>query len=113
PEPRSMRDGDLPAGWGMATASYPVNRFPTTARVTLRADGTALVETGSQDLGTGTYTILTQLAAEALGLPTDRVTTRIGDSDLPEAGVSGGSSTAASAGSAVALAAQAVRAKLA
>src|SRR6266852_1315486 len=104
-----MRAGDRLVGWGMATASYPVWVFPASARVRLLADGRALVQTGSQDLGTGTYTVMTQVAADTLGLPVEQVQVDLGDSDLPKASTSGGSSTAASVGSAVYLAARAAR----
>src|SRR6185312_2328473 len=101
PKPRSMRDGKLLVGWGMASATYPVNLFPASARVTAAADGTALVEVGTQDLGTGSYTVFGQLAAKLLGLAVEKVKCRIGDTLLPPAGVSGGSSTVGSVGSAV------------
>lgn len=105
PKPRSMRDGKLLVGWGMASATYPVHLFPASARVTAAADGTALVEVGTQDLGTGSYTVFGQLVAELLGLPVEKVKCRIGDTLLPPAGVSGGSSTVGSVGSAVRIAA--------
>ena len=101
PEPRSMRDGKLLVGYGMATATYPVNRAPAHVYVRLTPDGKALVTSGCLDIGTGTYTIMTQLAADALGLPLDRVKFELGDTRMPEAPVSGGSQTAASVGSAV------------
>jgi xanthine dehydrogenase YagR molybdenum-binding subunit len=101
PEPGSMRQGRLLVGYGMATASYPANVRPAAARATLNADGSVLVECGTQDLGTGSYTILAQIAADALGVQMDRVRVKIADSWLPEAGGSGGSTSAASAGSAV------------
>src|SRR2546430_844253 len=113
PKPRTMRDGKLLVGWGMASATYPVHLFPASARVTAAADGTALVEVGTQDLGTGSYTVFGQLAAELLGLPVEKVKCRIGDTLLPPAGVSGGSSTVGSVGSAVRLAAEKLIAELA
>lgn len=112
PAPGSMRDGRLWVGWGMATATYPARQSPASARVTLRKDGRVVVQTGSQDLGTGTYTILSQIAADTLGVPLERVRTEIGDTALPETPVSGGSQTAASTGSAVKLAALELRQKL-
>jgi xanthine dehydrogenase YagR molybdenum-binding subunit len=96
-----MTDGHLLIGMGMATACYPTRRSPAGATARVFADGTALVEAGTQDLGTGTYTIMTQVAADALGLPLPRVTFRLGDTMFPETPVSGGSQTAASVGSAV------------
>jgi xanthine dehydrogenase YagR molybdenum-binding subunit len=101
-QPRSMRDGKELVGWGMATATYPARQFPgATCRARVRADGTALVQTASHDLGTGTYTIMTQIAADALGLPVDAISFELGDTALPEAPLSAGSMTAASVGPAV------------
>jgi xanthine dehydrogenase YagR molybdenum-binding subunit len=107
--PRSMRDGRWLVGWGMATATYPARQSASSAVARLRPDGTALVQAGSQDLGTGTYTIMTQVAADALGLPVERVRFELGDTALPETPVSGGSQTASSTGSAVKAAALALR----
>jgi xanthine dehydrogenase YagR molybdenum-binding subunit len=101
PAPRSMRDGRLLVGYGMATSTYPSNRRPANARVVLMANGEAVVQSGTQDLGTGTYTIMAQLAADELGLPIERVRFELGDSRFPKAPVSGGSMTAASVGPAV------------
>jgi xanthine dehydrogenase YagR molybdenum-binding subunit len=113
PRPRSHRDGNELVGWGMATASYPARQMgPASARVRLRPDGTILVQVGTQDLGTGTYTILAQIAADALAMPLDRITIQIGDTTFPEAGVSGGSTTAATVGPAVHDACTALKAKL-
>lgn len=109
PTPRSMRDDGWLVGWGMATATYPTYRFPASALVRLHPDGRAMVQTGSQDLGGGTYTVMTQVAAEVLGLPIEQVTVAMGDSELPAAPVSGGSNTTASVGSAVYNAALSVR----
>ncbi|HVY47631.1 MAG TPA: xanthine dehydrogenase family protein molybdopterin-binding subunit, partial [Minicystis sp.] len=112
PEPRSMRDGDVLVGWGMATATYPAHLRPASARARLADDGRAVVLAGSQDLGTGTYTIMTQIAADALGVPVERVHFDLGDTDMPETPTSGGSTTAASVGSAVHAAGVAVRKQL-
>ena len=79
------------------------------AKVTLDAAGHATVATDMTDIGTGSYTILTQIAAELLGLPVDRVTTTLGDTDLPPAAGSGGSWGAGSAGSSVYLACEKIR----
>ncbi|HLK55195.1 MAG TPA: xanthine dehydrogenase family protein molybdopterin-binding subunit [Chthonomonadaceae bacterium] len=111
-QPRSLRDGDELVGYGMATAAYPTRRSPASARARMLPDGTAVVQCGTQDIGTGTYTVMTQLAAETLGLPPQRVRCELGDTDLPEGPHSGGSQTAASAGSAVYLACQELRTKL-
>jgi xanthine dehydrogenase YagR molybdenum-binding subunit len=104
PAPRSMRDGHHLVGWGMATATYPSNQRPSSARATLRQDGTALVVAGTQDIGTGTYTIMTQIAADTLALPVEAVRFDLGDTAYPETPVSGGSMTASSTGSAVKMA---------
>lgn len=109
PAPGSMRAGRALVGWGMATATYPANRQPAKASATILADGTAVVRSGSHDLGTGTYTVMTQIAAEALGLPADRVRFELGDTALPQAPVSGGSMTVASVGPAVYAAARTAR----
>ncbi len=111
-EPRSMREGRELVGWGMATAVYPTRRSASNASARLNADGTFSVDAGTQDLGTGTYTIMTQIAAQSFGVPPNRVKFRLGDTLLPQTPVSGGSQTAASTGSAVYLAAQALREKL-
>ena len=111
-EPRSMREGHELVGYGMATGIWEALMMPHSARATLTADGRLEVASATADIGTGTYTILTQIAADALGLPMERVTTRLGDSTLPTAPVEGGSWTAASAGSAVHLACLKVREKL-
>ncbi len=110
--PGSMRNGRWQVGLGMGTATYPTNRSPAEALCRLMADGTALVQCGSQDLGTGTYTVMTQVAADALGLPLGKVRFELGDSRLPKAPVSGGSQTAASVAPAVQAACQAARQKL-
>jgi xanthine dehydrogenase YagR molybdenum-binding subunit len=95
-QPGATVDGDWLVGTGMATASYPAHRSPAKARVRLLADGTAEVDCASQDLGTGTYTIMAQVAADELGLPIEKIKARLGDSTQPEAPVSGGSQSAAS-----------------
>jgi xanthine dehydrogenase YagR molybdenum-binding subunit len=111
PEPRSMRDGHYLIGQGMAAAIYTHWRWPGKARVTLNGDGSALVEAAAHDIGTGTYTIMAQVAADALGVPPDRVNVRLGDTRLPESHPAIGSSTTANATAAVMLAAQSAREK--
>ena len=111
-EPRSMRDGNVLIGWGMATSTYPTHRMPAAVRVRVNANGTALVQVGTQDLGTGTYTVMSQIAADELGIPVERIQFELGDSAFPHAPVSGGSMTVASVGPAVKAACEAVRAKL-
>ena len=101
PEPGSMREGRWLIGWGMATANYPMNYAPASARARLLPDGTAEVPSAASDMGPGTWTSMTQVAAEALGLPIERVKFTLGDTRLPRAPVHGGSLTMASVGSAV------------
>jgi xanthine dehydrogenase YagR molybdenum-binding subunit len=109
PEPCSLREGRYLIGQGMAGAIYTHWRWPAQARVTLNRDGSALVEAGTHDLGTGTYTVLQQIAADTLGLPLDKVSVRIGDTRLPKSHASIGSATLANAGGSVMLAAKAAR----
>src|SRR5437868_4562198 len=107
--PCSMRDGRWLIGWGMATATYPMNYAPASAMARLLADGTAIVTSASSDMGPGTWTSMTQVAAETLGLPIERVSFVLGDTRLPRAPVHGGSMTMASVGSAVQAACRKVR----
>jgi xanthine dehydrogenase YagR molybdenum-binding subunit len=113
PEPRSMRDGRWLVGWGMATATYPAHRQPAQASAALTSEGLYVVRCGTQDLGTGTYTIGTQVAAETLGVPVEKVRFELGDTRFPKAPVSGGSMTAASIGPAVQAACRALKEKIA
>lgn len=112
PEPRSMRDGRYLIGMGMATATYPAFHFPAAAKAILLADGSAVVQSGTHEMGTGTATVMGQLAADTLGLPVERVRFELGDTELPRAPVSGGSATVGSVGTAVYGAATEVRAKV-
>jgi xanthine dehydrogenase YagR molybdenum-binding subunit len=112
PRPLAMRDGNTLVGMGMACATYPVNRSAARASARILPDGSAVVQSGTQDLGTGTYTVMTQVAADALGLPVDKVRFELGDTALPPAPVSGGSQTVASVAPAVQAAAEAVADKL-
>ena len=112
PAPRSMRDGDELIGLGMATATYPARRLPASARARLMPDGTVSVQAATHELGTGTYTVMTQVAADALGIPIDRVRFELGDSRMPENPISAGSFTVASTGPAVDAAARALRTRL-
>jgi xanthine dehydrogenase YagR molybdenum-binding subunit len=109
PEPRSMRDGRLLVGMGVASASYPAFQAQASARVRLLPDGTAEVEVAASDMGPGTYTSMTQVAAETLGLPVERVRFSLGRSDYPPAPSHGGSWTMASVGSAIRAACLAVQ----
>jgi xanthine dehydrogenase YagR molybdenum-binding subunit len=108
-EPRSMYDGGFLIGQGMAGAIYTHWRWPAKARVTLNADGSALVEAGMHDIGTGTYTVMQQVAADALGLAPEKVEVRLGDTRLPASHPAIGSSTMANAGASILLAARATR----
>ena len=100
-KPRSMRDGRLLIGWGMASATYPMNFSPASALAKLLPDGTAEIASAASDMGPGTWTSMTQVAADALCLPIERVKFRLGDSRLPKTPPHGGSMTMASVGSAV------------
>ncbi|WP_370283541.1 xanthine dehydrogenase family protein molybdopterin-binding subunit [Pseudooceanicola sp.] len=110
--PGSRREGDWMIGLGVASAARPNMLVKAAARVRLSAEG-AVVETDMTDIGTGTYAIFAQIAAEMLGLPTGKVSVRLGDTDLPGASGSGGSFGASSSGSAVFLAARKIRETLA
>jgi xanthine dehydrogenase YagR molybdenum-binding subunit len=101
PEPRSMRSGNQLVGWGMATGVWDAFRVVAAAKAVLGTDGRLTVSSATADIGTGTYTIMTQIAAEQLGLPIENVTFQLGDSSLPMAPVEGGSFTAATVGPAV------------
>lgn len=101
PTTRARRDGGWLLGSGVATATRPAPQQPASARATLTADGHVLVQAGTQDIGTGTYTVMTQVAADALGAPMDAVTFELGDTALPEAPSSVGSFTATSVSAAV------------
>jgi xanthine dehydrogenase YagR molybdenum-binding subunit len=111
-EPRSMRDGRLLVGWGTATGIWGAFQMPATVRITFRADGTAHVASATSDIGPGTYTMATMIAAEYLGLTPDRVQFELGDTKFPRAPSQGGSWTTASVGSAIHGAALVVTAKL-
>ncbi|HEX5659060.1 MAG TPA: xanthine dehydrogenase family protein molybdopterin-binding subunit [Polyangiales bacterium] len=112
PSPRSMqRDGQL-IGWGMATGVWEALSQATSARAVLALDGTLTISTSTTDIGTGTYTILAQIAAETAGVPLEKVRVELGDSSLPKAPLQGGSWTAASAGAAVQQVCQQLRAEL-
>jgi len=87
----SMKRDGLTLGWGMAGCAWIAARFPAEANVELRDDGTTRVACGTQDIGTGTYTILAQLGAEKTGVPLDKVEVALGDTSLPEGPISGGS----------------------
>jgi xanthine dehydrogenase YagR molybdenum-binding subunit len=100
--PRQMRDHDgLLVGWGMGTSTFPALMFQGQAKAVLRQDGTGVTEIGAHDMGQGAWTALAQIAADSLGLDLDQVEFRSGTSDLPDAGIAGGSSHTATAGMAI------------
>jgi xanthine dehydrogenase YagR molybdenum-binding subunit len=107
-----MRDGSELVGWGMATGIWEALQMESAVRIVLTANGHAEIACAFSDIGTGTYTIMAQVAADLLGLPLDAVTVKLGDSALPQAPVEGGSWTAASVSHAIAKTAEAVRKEL-
>jgi xanthine dehydrogenase YagR molybdenum-binding subunit len=112
PEPRSMCDDSDLVGFGMATGVWEALQMPIAVRIVLSANGHAEVSCATSDIGTGTYTIMAQVAAQMLGLPLDSVSIRLGDSTLPESPVEGGSWIAASVSNGIARTAGAVREEL-
>jgi xanthine dehydrogenase YagR molybdenum-binding subunit len=100
--PRQMRDRDgLLVGWGLGTATFPALMFEGHAKAVLRQDGSGVMEIGAHDMGQGAWTALAQIAADGLGLNIDQVEFRAGTSDLPDAGIAGGSAHTATAGMAI------------
>ena len=113
PVPRAVVEGDWLVGTGMATAAYPASRYRTTGKVRLQPDGTAAVSTATSDLGTGMWTVLAMVGADALGIPVDRVRPALGDSALPgNPGAFASAGTASSAPAVQAAARSATRALL-
>ena len=100
PQIGSMRasgpDGDVILGWGVACASWGAGRGPAQCSVTLLPDGTARVSSATQDIGTGTYTVIAQVVSDRTGIPVDKVEVILGDSSLPPGPLSGGSTATAS-----------------
>jgi xanthine dehydrogenase YagR molybdenum-binding subunit len=112
--PRQLRDeAGLLVGWGMGTATFPALMFQAEARAVVRSDGSGLMETGAHDMGQGAWTAFAQIAADSLGLELEHMEFRAGTSDLPDAGIAGGSAHTATAGMAIHDAGAAVIAKLA
>jgi xanthine dehydrogenase YagR molybdenum-binding subunit len=112
--PRQVRDENgFLVGWGMGTATFPALMFQAEARAVLRGDGSGVMEIGAHDMGQGAWTALAQIAADGLGLDQDQVEFRSGSSDLPDAGIAGGSAHTATAGMAIHNAGAAVIARLA
>jgi xanthine dehydrogenase YagR molybdenum-binding subunit len=112
PQPKSMAEGDWLIGYGCATACYPTQMGPAAARVRLQRDGRVRVEIAGHEIGNGAYTVIAQAAAEKLGVPVEKVSVFIGDSDLPPAPVAGGSNSTASTCSTVITVCEQVRQKL-
>jgi xanthine dehydrogenase YagR molybdenum-binding subunit len=110
--PRSMREGAELIGWGMASALHPDYMAPARARARIAADGGVLVQSGTNEIGTGTFTVMAQLAAQALGVSLTQVQFALGDTRQPTATPSFGSMTAPCVGTAVYRAGQALRALL-
>ena len=100
-EPRSMREGEDLVGWGMATGMWDSLVMIARVSAVLHADGRLVVSSAASDIGTGTYTVMSMIAAEAMGLPLEQVTFQLGDSTLPFAPIEGGSSHVATVGSGV------------
>jgi xanthine dehydrogenase YagR molybdenum-binding subunit len=111
-EPRSMRDGRLLVGWGTATGVWGAFQRPASAKITFRADGTAHVASATSDIGPGTYTVMTMIAAEYLGLKPEQVKFELGDTKFPRAPAQGGSQTTSSVGSAIYETASVIKRKL-
>ena len=112
PAPRSMRDGSELVGWGMATGVWEALQAPIAVRIILTGNGRAEVACATSDIGTGTYTIMAQVAADALGLPIDNISIRLGDSSLPQSPVEGGSWIATSVANGIVTTASAIRDEL-
>jgi xanthine dehydrogenase YagR molybdenum-binding subunit len=112
PRPATMRDGDWLIGWGCATAIYPTHLGAAAARVRFMTDGHVLVQVAAQDIGTGAYTVIGQMASERLGVPMSKITVELGDTELPPGTVAGGSITTATTCNAVMKACDAIRDKL-
>jgi xanthine dehydrogenase YagR molybdenum-binding subunit len=111
-KPRSMSSGDWLIGYGCATTCYPTQMAPAAARVRLQRDGRTRVEIAGHEIGNGAYTVIGQAAAEKLGVPLEKVSVYIGDSDLPPAPVAGGSNSTASTCSAVIMVCEQIRQRL-
>lgn len=112
PAPRSMRDGSELIGWGMSTGIWEALQAPITVRIALSANGHAEVACATSDIGTGTYTIMAQVAADMLGLPLENISIKLGDSSLPASPVEGGSWIATSVSNGIVTTAGAVRDEL-
>lgn len=112
PRPGAMRDGDYLVGWGYASAFYPTLVGPADCRVTLTPDSRAIVEIGTHEIGTGIRTVIAQTASDILGLDVEAIDVRVGDSALPAAPLSAGSSSTATVCTVVASACETLRSRL-
>jgi xanthine dehydrogenase YagR molybdenum-binding subunit len=112
-KPRSMRNGEWLVGYGCASSVRPVKRGAAVVRVSLGADGRATVATAHHEIGNGIYTVLAMETSQRLGIPIETVTVLLGDTALPPAGISGGSSTTTSLVPALANACETIRDELA
>ncbi|MGL6343851.1 MAG: xanthine dehydrogenase family protein molybdopterin-binding subunit, partial [Waterburya sp.] len=112
PQPRSMNENGILIGYGMATGTYPMFRVRASARAIILSDGTAVVQSAASDMGPGTYTTMTMIASEALGIPRDRIKFELGNASFPYAPPHGGSMTVASVGSAVKAVCEQVRSRI-
>src|SRR5258705_2685221 len=107
-----MREGGDLVGWGMETGVWEALQVPITVRIALSGNGHAEVACATSDIGTGTYTIMAQVAADMLGLPLESISVKIGDSSLPQSPVEGGSWIATSVANGIVATADAVRGEL-
>ncbi len=111
-EPGSMRRGHERIGWGTATETYPAKNLPASALVRFEPNGRIVVASGTQEIGTGNYTIMTQIVADVLRVPAGLIDARLGDTNLPVAPISAGSMSTASVGPAIKAAAESARQKV-
>ena len=112
PEPRSMKRGNKLVGYGMATGMWDANRLFGRAEAIMTQDGKVEIKSAVTDIGTGTLTIMSQIAADELGIPIEDITFSYADSKMPFAPIQGGSFTTATVGPAVQNACQALNKKL-
>ncbi|HVF46734.1 MAG TPA: xanthine dehydrogenase family protein molybdopterin-binding subunit, partial [Pyrinomonadaceae bacterium] len=101
PEPRLMREGRWLIGYGMATGTWPAGQAPASVRLTLKVDGSLLIESSVTDIGPGTYTMGSIVASQSLGIPIEKVSFVLGDSALPPGPMQGGSTVTSSVGTAI------------
>jgi xanthine dehydrogenase YagR molybdenum-binding subunit len=112
PTPGAQREDDWLVGWGCTASAYPTQMAAATARVRVFANGRALVETAGHEIGNGLYTVAAQTASERLGIPVEKVSVSLGDTDLPPAPVAGGLISTASVCTVIAQACDAIRLRL-